>query len=83
MEPPTAPDVQRTSIITCSSCGTATEAVMPTGECQFFWECPACEGILRPKPGDCCVFCSYGSADCPPVQQAKSGGDEAPSCGRA
>ncbi|HEY5608162.1 MAG TPA: GDCCVxC domain-containing (seleno)protein, partial [Alphaproteobacteria bacterium] len=20
------------------------------------------------KPGDCCVFCSYGSVPCPPMQ---------------
>jgi hypothetical protein len=24
---------------------------------------------LSPKAGDCCVFCSYGSVPCPPVQQ--------------
>jgi hypothetical protein len=23
---------------------------------------------IRPKAGDCCVFCSYGSTRCPPVQ---------------
>jgi hypothetical protein len=26
--------------------------------------------VLRPKPGDCCVFCSYGSVKCPPQQKA-------------
>ncbi|WP_430623644.1 GDCCVxC domain-containing (seleno)protein [Marivirga lumbricoides] len=24
--------------------------------------------MLKPKEGDCCVYCSYGSAPCPPVQ---------------
>ncbi|HEV8330350.1 MAG TPA: GDCCVxC domain-containing (seleno)protein [Steroidobacteraceae bacterium] len=24
--------------------------------------------VLRPKRGDCCVFCSYGSVKCPPIQ---------------
>jgi hypothetical protein len=24
--------------------------------------------LLRPKPGDCCVFCSYGDMKCPPMQ---------------
>ncbi|MGH7447281.1 MAG: GDCCVxC domain-containing (seleno)protein, partial [Longimicrobiales bacterium] len=33
--------------------------------CQFFWSCPACGELVRPKPGDCCVFCSYGSRCCP------------------
>jgi hypothetical protein len=41
---------------------------MPTDACQFFYECPACAALLRPTAGDCCVFCSYGSVKCPPVQ---------------
>jgi hypothetical protein len=28
----------------------------------------SCKTLLRPKPGDCCVFCSYGSVKCPPMQ---------------
>lgn len=43
---------------------------MPTESCQFFWDCPECDAVLRPEPGDCCVFCSHGSVPCPPVQQA-------------
>ncbi|MEN1783291.1 GDCCVxC domain-containing (seleno)protein, partial [Pseudomonas aeruginosa] len=23
----------------------------------------------RSNPGDCCVFCSFGSVKCPPIQQ--------------
>jgi len=41
---------------------------MPTNACQFFYECGNCKALLRPKPGDCCVFCSFGSVKCPPVQ---------------
>jgi len=41
---------------------------MPTDACQFFYECASCKAILRPKAGDCCVFCSYGSVRCPPKQ---------------
>ncbi|PSQ84949.1 MAG: hypothetical protein BRD40_00730 [Bacteroidetes bacterium QS_1_65_9] len=70
-----ASDVDLTSTITCPSCHAATEATMPTGRCQFFWDCPACEAVLRPKEGDCCVFCSYGSVPCPSMQQ--SGGANA------
>ena len=29
----------------------------------------ACGTLLRPKSGDCCVFCSYGTVPCPPIQQ--------------
>jgi len=41
---------------------------MPTDACQYFYECTGCGTLLRPKPGDCCVFCSYGSVPCPPIQ---------------
>jgi hypothetical protein len=43
---------------------------MPTDTCWFFYECAGCHTLLRPKAGDCCVFCSYGSAKCPPMQAA-------------
>ena len=58
------------STITCPRCGAGRKEVMPTDNCQFFYECGACETLLRPKPGDCCVFCSYGSVKCPPMQAA-------------
>jgi hypothetical protein len=56
------------SLITCPRCGTATTERMPTDACQFFHQCGGCGAKLRPKPGDCCVFCSYGSVPCPPMQ---------------
>lgn len=58
-----------TSEITCPDCQEATEAIMPTDACQFFWECPNCGNVAKPKTGDCCVYCSYGTNPCPPVQQ--------------
>jgi len=42
---------------------------MPTDACQFFYECAGCKRILRPKTGECCVFCSYGSV---PVRRCRS-----------
>lgn len=56
------------SLLTCPVCGHAAMETMPTDACQFFYECVACQALLRPKPGDCCVFCSYGSVKCPPMQ---------------
>ena len=41
---------------------------MPTDACIYFHECAGCGALLRPKRGDCCVFCSYGSVPCPPIQ---------------
>jgi hypothetical protein len=57
------------SVLTCPHCSVRTEETMPTDACQWFYECAGCGRLLRPKPGDCCVFCSYGSAPCPPMQQ--------------
>jgi transcription elongation factor Elf1 len=56
------------SVLTCPRCSHAKTETMPTDMCVVFYECQACGEILRPKPGDCCVFCSYGSAQCPPKQ---------------
>jgi hypothetical protein len=57
------------SVLTCPHCGTEKMEIMPSDACQFFYECSHCKTILRPKPGDCCVFCSFGSVKCPPIQQ--------------
>jgi hypothetical protein len=43
---------------------------MPTDACLYFLDCPGCGKTLKPKAGDCCVFCSYGDLPCPPVQGA-------------
>src|SRR5260370_24652026 len=61
------------SVITCPHCGTAKSEAMPTDACQFFYECTGCGARLRPKQGDCCVFCSYGSVPCPPIQAERAG----------
>jgi len=61
-------DVIFESVITCPECGFAKQETMPTGACQFYYDCLGCKALLRPKLGDCCVFCSYGSVKCPSVQ---------------
>lgn len=58
------------STLLCPSCGAASEEVMPEDACVWFWTCPECRTRHRPKDGDCCVFCSYGSEPCPPVQDS-------------
>ena len=60
------------SVLTCPDCGHAKNETMPTDACQWFYECKECHTVLRPKPGDCCVFCSYGSVPCPPIQSGSS-----------
>ena len=56
------------STITCPACSYSQTLEMPTDACQFFYECPNCGTLLKPKPGDCCVFCSYGDVPCPSIQ---------------
>lgn len=56
------------STITCPKCGFQKEEEMPTNACQFFYECTQCSTVLKPKEGDCCVYCSYGTVACPPIQ---------------
>ncbi len=60
------------SIITCPECGAQKEENMPVNACQFAYECSFCRALLTPKEGDCCIFCSYGSVACPPVQQQQN-----------
>lgn len=64
--------MQLVSTITCPECGHSQTETMPTDACQFFYDCKGCGAFLKPKPGDCCVFCSYGSVPCPPVQTASA-----------
>ncbi|MBZ9792915.1 hypothetical protein K9B32_22870 [Rhizobium sp. 3T7] len=48
---------------------------MPTDACQVFYDCMGCGAKLRPKAGDCCVFCSYGDVPCPPIQATRERGN--------
>lgn len=66
-------ELQLISRLTCPECGGVVDEEMPTNACQYFYECPHCAVVLKPKAGDCCVFCSYGDVKCPPVQQARAG----------
>jgi len=51
---------------------------MPENACRYFYRCEGCGETLKPRDGDCCVFCSYGTVECPPKQaeaKAESHGD--------
>lgn len=60
------------SILTCPKCGHQKEERMPTDACQYFYECEKCKEVIKPKEDDCCVFCSYGTNPCPPIQDNKN-----------
>lgn len=57
------------STLTCPECGFSKSETMPTDACQWFYECTHCHALLTPLAGDCCVYCSYGSKACPPIQE--------------
>lgn len=63
--------VELESTITCPKCGHSKNETMQTDTCQFFYECENCKTVLRPKQGDCCVYCSYGTVKCPSKQTGK------------
>lgn len=60
-----------TSVITCPVCSYSKEETMPTNACIFFYNCEKCQARIKPKDNDCCVFCSYSSVKCPPIQEGK------------
>lgn len=64
--------VELKSVITCPVCGHKKEEEMPTDACSWFYECESCNTLLKPKEGDCCVYCSYGTVPCPPIQESGS-----------
>lgn len=59
----------RESLLTCPHCGHREVEIMPTDACQYFYDCRGCHAVLKPMPGDCCVFCSFGDTACPPIQR--------------
>jgi hypothetical protein len=65
------PQVVLESTIVCPLCAAAHLESMPVDYCQYYYECSHCQALLKPRAGDCCVFCSYGSVPCPPIQEQR------------
>lgn len=61
--------IKTETILSCPYCNTQQEVVMPINACQHFYKCQHCGKMLKPKQGDCCVFCSYADSKCPPKQK--------------
>lgn len=62
------------STITCPGCSHRSTETMPTDACQYIYVCKQCALQMKPKKGDCCVYCSYGDVPCPPIQEERAGG---------
>lgn len=65
-------EINLKSTITCPHCTHEKNETMPTDACQWFYECTKCHKLLEPYKGDCCVYCSYGTIKCPPIQAGDS-----------
>ena len=75
------PEIELNSKLTCPHCKQSEMLTMPIDSCQWFYECPKCHEILEPIKGDCCVFCSYGTIPCPPIQEGDTCCVKSESCG--
>lgn len=60
--------IRTTAMLVCPLCGESKKVEMPIDACQHFYQCQKCHQIIKPKSGDCCVFCSYADSKCPPKQ---------------
>lgn len=63
------------SVITCPECGFAATETMSTDSCEIVYRCRGCGATLRPAQGDCCVYCTYGTVPCPPIQVERASQD--------
>ena len=64
------------AVLVCPKCGKKQKVEMPIDACQYFYKCIHCGEMLRPKTGDCCVFCSYADIKCPSKQLEALMGDK-------
>ena len=57
--------------IRCPLCGHEAEEEVPVNACVVRYPCPGCGGEVRPREGDCCVFCSWGADPCPTAPEGQ------------
>ncbi|MCG3176567.1 MAG: hypothetical protein MOGMAGMI_01525 [Candidatus Omnitrophica bacterium] len=62
-----------TATLTCPACGHTTREAMPEGYSPVECVCPSCASPIIAKSGECCVFCAYSDAYCPPRQRLRDG----------
>jgi hypothetical protein len=60
--------VVKNCVITCPVCNTKVQEVMSSETPKRKYHCPKCLTWLSPKSGDHCIYDSYGSVKCPPIQ---------------
>lgn len=55
--------------ITCRNCGATEDITMHSSLPERSFTCKKCTTVLLAHSDECCVYCSYGSVQCPPVQE--------------
>jgi hypothetical protein len=60
------------STITCPMCKYAATETMAVDACRYVYDCRRCGYQMKPIRGKCCVYCSYGSTPCPPIQKDRA-----------
>ncbi len=65
--------IQRTCTITCPACNATSSELMSRESLKRVYHCPQCLAWLAPKSGDHCIYDSYGSVMCPPLQLKAKG----------
>jgi hypothetical protein len=58
-------------VVTCPVCKTQVQENMVSETPPQIYHCPVCLTWLSPKKGDHCIYDSYGSINCPPIQVEK------------
>jgi hypothetical protein len=58
-------------VVTCPVCKTQVQETMCSETLKLIYHCPVCLSWLSPKKGDHCIYDSYGSVNCPPIQVKK------------
>ncbi|MCW3076432.1 MAG: hypothetical protein JWO32_1041 [Bacteroidetes bacterium] len=59
------------SVVVCPVCKFKRELFMAANHFLKVYECEECNALLKTDKKQCCIFCSYGSVPCIPVQMEK------------
>ncbi|MGH6660525.1 MAG: GDCCVxC domain-containing (seleno)protein [Rhodospirillales bacterium] len=62
--------MEYSSDIACPACCRRETEQMPLDACAFFYDCLGFGTRLKPKRGDCCELCPYGSVKCSSMHAA-------------
>ena len=54
--------------VTCPCCGHVEWMPMEPDQSPFVLVCDQCRDVSAPPPGECCLFCAFGSCQCLPRQ---------------